>query len=469
MARFLSFNSKRIVLTIIMLVAIPFVMLHAQTTPYAYFSVSKHNVCVGEPVVFNDLSVDVNPVGRRWNFSDTVINGTFGGDQVSVYRAFYQDTNVVRFQVYHAYPDTVVSGEDTTVTEKYDTLVYVDTVYAFLHPKIHTRGDSVVCKGDTTNVRIYPLANGCVYRWHERYGSASHFDVGAVLKVVPRKPVSTYYLEITSQEGCHSWDSVTVYELQSSLKVLPESGEVCAGSPAQLIAGKADHYEWASMPYDSTVNNMTLQGSPTFYPKESTVYTMTPYGSNGCKGEMQMVTINVHQLPVPRVLVSPSFVDPQSPKVTFSDLSDNSVSSFWSFGVTDNAEGPLVEHYFTDFRYDSAEVMLRTTNDLGCYVDTSFCLAIQHFASFAPNIFTPNRTENGTFSIYTANDLEYFNIYIYNRAGRLVYHSTDPHFVWDGTHKDEDCPQGVYVYVCNYRRGGTGDVARMTGTVMLIR
>lgn len=41
---------------------------------------------------------------------------------------------------------------------------------------------------------------------------------------------------------------------------------------------------------------------------------------------------------------------------------------------------------------------------------------------------------------------ESYNLYIFNRWGNMIFHSSDPTFGWDGTANGIAQPQGTYVY-----------------------
>ena len=51
----------------------------------------------------------------------------------------------------------------------------------------------------------------------------------------------------------------------------------------------------------------------------------------------------------------------------------------------------------------------------------------------------------------------------------LIFESEDPEFVWDGTYKGKPCPQGAYVYTCNYRKPEAGTLSSRNGTITLLR
>lgn len=86
-----------------------------------------------------------------------------------------------------------------------------------------------------------------------------------------------------------------------------------------------------------------------------------------------------------------------------------------------------------------------------------------------PNVFTPELGENNRFRAYTA-EVGGFELWIYDRGGDLVFHSTDVDEGWDGTHEGRPCRQGAYVYKCRYRDGVTpGGWQVVVGTVTLLR
>ena len=89
---------------------------------------------------------------------------------------------------------------------------------------------------------------------------------------------------------------------------------------------------------------------------------------------------------------------------------------------------------------------------------------------WAPNIIIPNGDEETIrdFRIKATSELSNFHIYIYNRGGRQLFSSTDPHFVWNATVGGTPVPQGAYVWVIYYR-DTNGVPCQRTGTVTVVR
>ena len=126
-------------------------------------------------------------------------------------------------------------------------------------------------------------------------------------------------------------------------------------------------------------------------------------------------------------------------------------------------------HTFTDLSEDSIQVSLVTGNALGCTVDTSFYVPVGIFAVWFPNAFTPKLETNNIFKAFTANELDNFELFIYDRNGMQVFVSVNPEMGWDGTYHGQPCKEGSYVYIAKYRRKGSNIYLSQKGTVLLLR
>lgn len=69
-----------------------------------------------------------------------------------------------------------------------------------------------------------------------------------------------------------------------------------------------------------------------------------------------------------------------------------------------------------------------------------------------PNIFTPNGDQyNDIFTPFPYRGVESVDFYVYNRWGRLVFHTTEPDLLWDGCDwkSGQPLPEGNYYYSCD--------------------
>jgi gliding motility-associated-like protein len=106
----------------------------------------------------------------------------------------------------------------------------------------------------------------------------------------------------------------------------------------------------------------------------------------------------------------------------------------------------------------------------GCYGQTHYiAVLLENNNLWIPNVFTPGRESNNTFSV-NANELSYYHITIFNRLGMKVFHSDDINQPWDGTCNGLLCPTGTYTYTIDYSTNNSpNELLHHTGTVTLIR
>ncbi len=92
---------------------------------------------------------------------------------------------------------------------------------------------------------------------------------------------------------------------------------------------------------------------------------------------------------------------------------------------------------------------------------------------WVPNAFSPNDPSGGEVCTFKAvakerTHIKSFKMYIYNRAGALVYHSTHIDEAWDGSFRGQPCPAGNYVYMIELVDEYEG-LQHTRGSVLLIR
>ncbi len=92
---------------------------------------------------------------------------------------------------------------------------------------------------------------------------------------------------------------------------------------------------------------------------------------------------------------------------------------------------------------------------------------------WVPNAFSPEDPSGGEVCTFKAvakerANIKGFKMYIYNRAGALVFQSTDIDEAWDGTHRGQKCPAGNYVYIIELNDEYAG-LQHTRGSVLLIR
>ncbi len=118
---------------------------------------------------------------------------------------------------------------------------------------------------------------------------------------------------------------------------------------------------------------------------------------------------------------------------------------------------------------------VRLTDDYGCVKTNSINITVQGCENcrlFIPSAFTPNR--DGLNDVFVATPqckyigLKSFELRIYNRWGQVVFRTNDIHQGWNGMYKNQDVPEGVYLYVVKYALLQNEPVEQR-GTITLIR
>lgn len=114
--------------------------------------------------------------------------------------------------------------------------------------------------------------------------------------------------------------------------------------------------------------------------------------------------------------------------------------------------------------------LIVTDESSGCQsVDSSLTLTVTEAMLEFPNAFTPNGDNVNDEFRPAYSSLKRYEITIYNRWGRKVYHGTDPSTGWDGTNGNSTCAEGVYYYVAEGQPFDVDSPIKRKGSVTIIR
>jgi gliding motility-associated-like protein len=427
--------------------------------------IDRNNRCKGDTVTLTDLTPQSGY--HRWTFASP---DTSYETQMPVTQMIVDTTTTVtlrtRSKDYYM-ADTTGDG----IVER--VYCYSDTTFTIFvqdYPKLTVSGDTIVCNGDQSNVTVTSEnVNNCTYNWYQVMNGTTPVVENNDHLVTSISADRRYYVKVTSPFGCISWDSINLYLVNPDLRILGEKDKICTGDSTTLIAGRAATFTWTSNPPDPVLNNAVNDSVITVSPDVTTIYTVVGHGTNNCSTTPLSKKITVYPYPIMQVGLTPDYIDSENPSVQFADLSENGTSSLWNFGNGNTSTTRTVVFTFTDLSQDSILISLVTANAIGCTNDTSFYIPVGIFAVWFPNAFTPKLETNNTFKPFTANNLEDYELYIFDRGGNMVFSTTDIEEGWDGTYKGNDCKQGSYVYIAKYRRQGIERLMSQKGTLTLIR
>ncbi len=119
---------------------------------------------------------------------------------------------------------------------------------------------------------------------------------------------------------------------------------------------------------------------------------------------------------------------------------------------------------------DDQQYIITITDPHTCItVDTLQMLVLKKPGYYLPTAFTPNGDGLNDFAIpYLVGMKGLKSFTVYNRGGQLLFATTTYQQGWDGKHKGEAQPNGVYVWVLEYY-DNNNLVVQQKGTITLIR
>ena len=390
---------------------------------------------------------------------------------------------------------------DSCSTDTTDITVYV------ANSTTSVMNDTLICFGDIVTLYAY---GGTNYSW---YPTTGMINPGAQQPNVVPLDTTTYYVDITTSNGCIFTDSVTIFVVQSSPQpILPNDTTICSGDTISVSIAGVANASW------NPINSLSNPDSvfTLAYPTSSTTYTIT--FTNVCAIVSANYTINVVGIasqisndtiicPNDSALIwasnsdqylwkpssslsnpdsSHTFAFPSIPTTYSVDLQNNSGCSvtlsvfvdilplpyvnagpdlFISFGEEVILQGNTNANSFAWYSsgYMSCTSCLnpsvspsQTTSYILSVTDTNGCQNSDSVSIFingvlyVPNTFTPNNDGiNDVFEI-NGQEIKEFEIWIFNRWGELLYNTKNMNSFWDGTYKGNLVQIDTYVWKIKY-------------------
>lgn len=300
--------------------------------------------------------------------------------------------------------------------------------------------DTLKCLGNS--VLIDPQNNGATYVWNDGTNSQTQNIVTPGM----------YWVDITAN-GCTVRDSILVIDqlIESSLST--SSTSICVPvrvdftDNAIVNPGTITGWNW-----DFGDGNSSTSANPvhTYTAPGSYNVTFTATSSLGCTADITANNlISVYPFSVSQFSFSPGFGNPRD-IISFTNLSSNSNGQKWYFGDGDSSLLPNPVHsYLEEGEYIITHIALNVN---GCNDTSTATISIKNDLFFAPNSFTPNNDGiNDLWGFVGLPIPEKYNLIIANRWGEIVFSSTDEMELWDGTHKGELVPSGIYIWKLSLR------------------
>ena len=264
---------------------------------------------------------------------------------------------------------------------------------------------------------------------------------------------------LVTENGCTSYpDTARVQVFQTpnvDFAGLPRKG--CENVPVYFQCNTPDikSYSWDFGNLASNTDTSTLQ-NPSYTYSLTGLYSVSLYvmSNDNCPAEITKPGYIIIQVgPKAGFRPVPPYGTINDPKINFYDKSSGATS--WLYDFNDPNSGTFNTttdrnpwHEFSDtglFR-----VVQIVENQYGCSDTAWQDIMIENVSHiYIPNAFTPNDDGlNDVFRVVgTKEDWESYEVFIYNRWGKLVFTSKNMDETWNGRENNvgEECPTGNYV------------------------
>ncbi|MBQ9864141.1 MAG: gliding motility-associated C-terminal domain-containing protein [Bacteroidales bacterium] len=254
-----------------------------------------------------------------------------------------------------------------------------------------------------------------------------------------------------------------------------DSNYTCYLQPHYNLYGHADvpYHLWSASPRDARVEGGEYDSILSVSPQETTTYYYTAdYRPKTLCPVTDSIRIKPLDTVEARIYSMPGFYTFENRNVLAIDSSSGHVRQRqWEVWYNDNyaysATSELLNLEVGQL-VDSIMLVLAITSSQCSDTDT---VVIPQYVDgiFFPNVFTPSLETNNTFGGVSPSVLQY-EIWIYDRRGSLMFHSTDITDRWDGMSNGKPCTMGNYVYHCRYSdKTMPNGLKSITGSVLLLR
>jgi gliding motility-associated-like protein len=189
-------------------------------------------------------------------------------------------------------------------------------------------------------------------------------------------------------------------------------------------------------------------------------------GSNPCF-DTAYINISLQQINVSFNVV-PYIIYAQETVVNFTSSSLNTLNYQWKIDGVLASSYPDFNHTFNAI--NSYEVCLLANNSV---CRDSVCREINVIDKsyiYIPNTFSPNGDGyNEEFGPYITGKLVYYEFYIFDRWGEIVFESDVQSKFWDGIVKNKKSQQGVYTWCLKYQKVEGIEMKTMYGHVFILK
>lgn len=292
------------------------------------------------------------------------------------------------------------------------------------------------------------IFSGVTYDWN--FGTASNPGTSTleVPDPVTYSTIGEHYITLRSEyNGCQGpdyTDTVVVYEMPTPdfVPTVVNGCEPLEVPFLNLSSSNSAHYLWDF--YDG--QHDTAQ-APVHIFQHAGVYSVSLVvtTSEGCVSDTTLTDIiTVYPTPVAAFTPEPGVTTIWQPVIYFDNNTTNANQYLWTFGDSSSTDVRSPSHTYKEV--GAYEVVLMTSSQYGCRDTARGFVRIEYgFNFYIPSAFTPNNDGVNDFFQGVGTYIKVYDMNIYDRWGKIVYHTTDYDKPWDGK-VDKEVQADVYVY-----------------------
>lgn len=153
------------------------------------------------------------------------------------------------------------------------------------------------------------------------------------------------------------------------------------------------------------------------------------------------------------------------------NLSIDSDTHFWEYGDSNTITSNLLAPKPIFQSGGTKNIQLISMNSLtGCADSIIKQVDITDNTDiYIPNVFTPNQDNVNDFFFPVSRNYNVIKMQIFNRWGELIYQCESFSSGWDGTFKNKNCPQDIYIYSIELNNTFNFKLKKFSGTLTLLR
>lgn len=331
-------------------------------------------------------------------------------------------------------------------------------VQVCLITKVNAGADQSICHGRSANLQA---SGALTYNW------LADNDLSDLL--VPDPTVitlinKTYYLSAQHANGCVSKDTIAVTVISPPVfTVTPQHANICLGDTVSFTANGGDRMDWldAQDNYLGTANIFSAWNIPA-----GTIFRVA-FVDNRCNVR-DTLNIPITVSTGPQTFVTKSNdLDCGTGRALLNVFGGETYRWMPGPGITDLTRST---QWVTPDTSRSYYVL--ATDQNGCSRLDSIRVNVNTESGFAhylmPTAFTPNRDgNNDCFGIKYPGVIHKLDFTVYDRWGKVMFHTNSVNDCWDGTFKGVPMDINTYVYVFRIE-SPCGRIERK-GTITLLR